>query len=113
MKNPQTDILKVMIRDVDSWAASLQEFLIRNSVEIDSRSLYHLVDAVKELKVKLNDVEYAGLIYDDNGYITGAFRLGDFAEIKTLPIDVTQGYYKYVNGVFIIDEERQRQLEEV
>ena len=113
MKNPQTDILQLMIRDIDSWASSMNEFLIKNGIQTESKSLYNLMEAVKKLKVRLLDTNYSALVTDENGYIIRAYQMHDFVESDKVPLDVTGGYYKFVNNEFILDEERQRQMDEV
>lgn len=113
MKNPQVDIIQVMIRDIDSWSSKMNEFLVSNGVQSKDKNLYSLMESVKNLKVRLLNKEYSALLVDENGYIIRAYPMHDFVETSSVPSDITGGYYKYINNKFILDEERQRQMEEV
>lgn len=113
MKNPQTDIVQVIISDIDLWSNQLRTFLDANGIEAKNKKLYELIDLVKSLKVKLKNTKYVSLVLDSNGYIVGINKMDDFVEYDGLPSDIADGYYLYKEGKIILDEERQRQIDEV
>lgn len=113
MEKITISLSEMIIKDIDAIALELQKFLLENEIKpIDSR-ISSLVKEIERLKVMKKTMKYAGLIFDSNGYIVKVVRIGDFMPISELPSDISGGYYKLKNGKIVLDEERQRQLEEV
>jgi 23S rRNA A2030 N6-methylase RlmJ len=107
------DLLAEMSRDITEWKKELSRFLKECDIEADFLSLKELIDSVKYLKVRKNTEEYAGVVKDSNGYVIRLYRMDDFLPLKSLPNDASHGYYKIEGDKLVLDEERQRQIEEV
>ena len=113
MINPQTDIVQLMINDIDAVISSLSNFLVENGVRTQDQKLVEIVESVKKLKTMKKGNIYYGLMLDENGYIMNGFKIDDFVLKSVLPIDYKMGYYKYIDEKIVLDEERQRQIDEV
>jgi len=107
------DLLTEMFTDFEKIINDFTATLEGHGVKVQSKRLSQLVERVKDLKTMRKGIDYAGLALDDNGYVVKAFKLGDFVPVEVLPADATKGYYKLVDGNFVLDEERQRLLNEV
>lgn len=113
MSLPLVDITREVLEDIVGMVGDLNSFLESCGVPAPDRStLLNTIERVKQLKVKLNTKDYVGFLVDSNGYIIKVFDLADFEESSKVPDNVDAGYYKYVDGEFVIDYERKRQLED-
>lgn len=113
MNTPKVDLIQLMISDIDEYSKRLRKFLIQNGIEANKLNLNELINAVLKLKTKLSTKTYNALTFDENGYVIGINRMDDFVEKEQVPFDATYGYYKFENNKFVLDEERQRQIDEV
>jgi hypothetical protein len=107
------DVISEMIRDIDSWKKELKLFLKECDIDADYHTLEQLISTVKSLKVKRNTENYVGVVKDSNGYIVKLYPMDDFLPMTSLPNDASHGYYKIEGEKLVLDEERQRQIEEV
>lgn len=113
VNNPKVDIVQLMMADIEEYTKKLRVFLIDNDINAYTLPLGGLISSITKLKTKLKSKDYVSFLYDDNGYIIRVNVMDDFVETSLVPDDVTQGYYKFENNKFVLDEERQRQIEEV
>lgn len=107
------EVFRTIYNDLEKIIDQFVDILEGHGVVLESTKLTDLVNKVAELKTMRPNVPYAGLALDDNGYVVKAFKLGDFVPVEDLPVDATRGYYKLVNGAFVLDEARKRLLSEV
>lgn len=111
MLNPKTDIVQLMINDIDELMKKLRLFLNELGYDSGRMSMEQLIDAVLDLKVMVNDSTYAGIIKDQNGYVAKIIPIHDFVKMGSVPSDGDGGYYKLEKDLFVLDDERKRQLE--
>lgn len=113
MNTPRVDLVQLMMSDIDEYTKKLRRFLIENDVDASSMNLTQLIESITKLKTKLKTKEYVSLTFDNNGYVVGIGYMDDFVDKDIVPNDITYGYYKFEDNNFVLDEERQRQIEEV
>jgi len=114
MTSAPLNIIKVMLDELTVINDNMAAFLVACGIELsEAPTLTEITEKVKELKVMLTTKKYAGLVFDENGYVIKTFPLFNFVDINKVPVDAAYGYYKFENNTFILDEERQRQIEEV
>lgn len=110
MLNHNTDIVKIMIQDIDEAMYKLRTVLNKYGIEASKLSMFDLMTAVEKLKVMKTNEKYVGIKKDSNGFVIKAIPIDDFVSLDSIPADVSYGYYKLIDGQFELDEERQRQL---
>ena len=108
-----TQLLDKMFVDIEKLITRFVTILEGHGVQVTSQTLTDLIKQVEELKTMKKDIDYVGLVKDHNGYVVKAFKLADFVEIGKCPKHFTEGFYKYEDGKFVLDEQRYRQIREV
>jgi hypothetical protein len=109
----RVDLVQLMIADIEQYSIKLRNFLTLNGIDSSQMNLSELITSITNLKTKLNDRKYVALLFDQNGYVVETLPMDEFVELSKVPYDSAYGYYKFENNEFVLDEERQRQLEEV
>lgn len=116
MKHDFVKLTEEMIATIDGYIVELKDFIKRNGVDKEIKTMNELIEAVKSLRVILKDKHHMGLNFDENGYIIQAQHFQDFVAYKEpmeVPADLSQGFYLLIDGTVAVDEERKRQIEEV
>lgn len=116
MKPELIKFTEELVEDITGYITELRDFLAANDVPLQNETMKELIDSVKSLRVMLKDKVHMGISFDENGYIVKATKIKDFVDFdndEDIPADLAFGYYQLVDGECVIDEERQRQLEDV
>lgn len=99
--------------DSNRLRRDLEQFLSKADVsDVYNKSARLLVSKLYDLQIMFKDKEYVAFQFDKEGYIIDKVPVTNFIEDK-LPLDITRGYYKLVDGKVEIDHVKKRIITEV
>jgi hypothetical protein len=90
---------------------TLTAFLIERGYNTPNVNLNALIEDLQHLLIIQDSKEYELITFDDNGYIKDSFDLlGQVIFKQEHPADYNKGYYNYIDGKYVVDEDRKALL---
>lgn len=102
-------------KEFDYIRSYLISFLLDKNYDTPNIEIKELLDDLHKLFIVLPTEKYHNILLDANGFVVGVNYLTGVLtkELETIPEDVDKGYYKFIDGEFIKDEDREKELEGV
>jgi hypothetical protein len=97
--------LKIYLNNCNN---TLTAFLIKKGYNTPNVKQNALIEDLSHLLVIQDEVDYELLKYDATGkYITGSVKLDGLVILaQEKPIDYDLGFYEYIDGKFVVDENK-------
>ena len=102
-------------KEFDFIRSYLISFLLDKGYDTVNIEMKELLDDLHKLLIITKDEEYQYIEFDNDGFVVSVKDInGEITEkIYDLPEDLSNGYYKFVDGEFVKDEDREKELEGV
>jgi hypothetical protein len=107
--------LQIDHRDLKNYLKGCNElltsFLIKKGYNTPNVKQVALIADLEHLLVIQDEIDNELLTFDSLGYITNCFGLkGEVILKQDKPSDFDKGWYKYIDGEYVVDEQRKDEL---
>jgi hypothetical protein len=97
----------LLLQHLEKHIETLYNFLLSCGIKPKDKQLTTLTEALKEVKALKPKLKYMAYEVNEYGYVVNAVEMATFTDVKSVPIDITRGYYKVdTQGNLVVDAKR-------